>query len=103
MPIVVSGLRETVGWLLEPAFLAISVKVVCLGVLKVGDNRWYTRIEPRFRRNEIGLGGNTQQLGDHIENRKYAVAELKISSSKKNVVRILNFQIIFCPGGASLA
>ena len=32
LPIIVSGLRETVGWLLEPAFLAISVKVACLGV-----------------------------------------------------------------------
>ena len=80
------------GWLLEPAFLAISAKVACLCVLKVVDNRRYTGIEPRFLRNEVGLGGHTQQLGNHIENRKYDVAELKISSSKKNVVRILNFQ-----------
>ena len=65
MPIVVSGLRETVGWLLEPAFLAISVKVACLGVLKVGDNRGCTAIEPRFRRNEVGPGRDTEQRSNN--------------------------------------
>ena len=65
LPIIVSGLRETVGWLLEPTFLAISVKVACLGVLKVGDNRGCTGIEPRFQRNEVGPGRGVEQRSNN--------------------------------------
>ena len=95
-----SGLRETVGWLLEPAFLAISVKVACLGVLKVGDNRGYTGTQPRFLRNEVGPG---RGAGKRSNNTPWAIQDLarpEISSSGKNVVRILNFQIIFDPAQA---
>ena len=61
-----SGLRETVGWLLEPAFLAISIKVASSRVLKVGDNRGRTGIEPRFRGNEVGPGRGAEQRSNNI-------------------------------------
>ena len=95
-----SGLRETVGWLLEPAFLQISIKVASSRVLKVGDNRGCTGIEPRFRGNEVGPGRGAEQRSNNIHQVVQDLDRPKISSSQKNVVIILNFQIIFGPAQA---
>ena len=76
--------------------------MACLGVLKVGDNRGYTGIEPRFPRNEVGPGRGAQQRSNNIPYVIQVLAERKISSFKKNVVRILNFEKKFGPAQAYL-
>ena len=88
------------GWLLEPVFLAISVKVACLGVLKVGDNWGCTGIEPRFQRNGVDPGPGAQQRSNHIHKVIQTVPSRKKSNAKTNVVRILNFKLKKDPGQA---
>ena len=50
----------------SPPFFVFSAKAACLDVLKVGDNRRYTGIEPRFLRNEVGAGRGAAQRSNHI-------------------------------------
>ena len=84
----------------SPPFFVFSAKAACLGVLKVGDKRWYTRIEPRFRPNEVGAGAGAQQRIHHTHKVIQAVPSSKKSNSKKNVVKILNFKLKKDPGQA---